>query len=290
MFLNSPLSFIFSMQGSWIAAILLSILFAFLVYWEKKQAKLASPIRTTVMILPHQLMPKLVIWAAIWGFLGAKIFNYLENIQMYSSYSFVDFFKYSGLTFLGGLICGGLGFLYVAYKKGMRLINLVDIGSPGMLVAYGVGRLGCHLSGDGDWGIANVAANPFPGLPNWVWSFNFPHNVLNKGVYISGCNGNYCSVLPHGVFPTSFYESVIILSCFFLLWFNRKNIQIPGLIFSYYLMIMGIERLLIEEIRINFKYDIMGLHLSEAQFISLIFIFFGGILCIYSTFQSHKGK
>src|SRR5690606_13982566 len=103
-------------------------------------------------------------------------------------------------------------YLYIGIRHGIPWKQLADIGSLGMLVAYGVGRLGCHLSGDGDWGIVNNRDKPFRWLPDWAWSFDFPHNVIHQGVPIPGCTGPYCYVLPEGVFPTSLYESTCILA------------------------------------------------------------------------------
>lgn len=279
-FLRSPLRFIFSFQGSWIAALVLSVILLYLIYWLKKQERLEPPVRKEMVFHPYQLMPKLMIWTAVWGFLGAKVFNFLEHIQLYSNGSINDFLQNSGLTFLGGLTFGALTYLYIGYKNGMRLIDLADIGSPGMLVAYGVGRIGCQLSGDGDWGIVNQLAKPVAWLPDWMWSFRFPHNVLNKGIYLNGCSGEYCAILPQGVFPTSFYESVIILGCFSIIWINRRSIRVPGIMFSLYLLVIGLERFFIEEIRVNFKYNLWGWRLSEAQIVSLVFVLMGiAIVC-----------
>ena len=172
----------------------------------------------------------------------------------------------------------------------MKLIDLADIGSPGMLVAYGVGRIGCQLSGDGDWGIVNNSPKPFNWLPDWTWSFNFPHNVLGKGKYIEGCSGNYCAVLPQGVFPTSFYETVIILTCFLILWSCRNKIQLPGLMFCFFLLIMGLERFFIEYIKVNFKYNLMGWPLSEAQMVSLCFVVSALFLAIRLTKKAKTSK
>ncbi len=287
-FSQAPLKFILSLNGSWPAGLLVAILFICLIHWQKKQDQLEKPKQKEILLHPYQLMPKLIIWTAIWGFLGAKVFNLLENLPKYQTYGLVDFIKYSGLTFLGGLTFGAISYLYIGYKNGMRLIDLADIGSPGMLVAYGVGRIGCQLSGDGDWGIVNHMAKPFDWLPNWVWSFTFPHNVLNEGVYINGCSGNYCSALAQAVFPTSFYEVVLILSCFLLLWLFRRKLKVPGLIFCIYLLIMGLERFFIEMIRVNYRYDLLGMRLSEAQIVSLIFVLLA--IAIGTSILFHKNK
>lgn len=280
-FSAAPLGFIFSVKGSWLSATILAAVFSFFIYRYKNAGKLTVPLQKTELVHPWQLMPKLILWAAVWGFLGAKIFNFFENIHLYTSWQ--QFRNYSGLTFYGGLVFGALSYLYIGYKNGIKLVHLADIGSPGMLTAYGVGRIGCHLSGDGDWGIVNNYTKPLEWLPDWIWSFRFPHNVINKGEYIQGCIGNYCSVLPQGVFPTSFYESAIILSCFCLLWVNRKRIRTPGLMFCLYLLIVGAERFLIEEIRVNYQYQVLQWRLSQAQIISLLFIAggIGGLFMLY---------
>lgn len=287
-FWRSPLRFFFSMEGSWLFASACGLLFSYLIYWQRKQEHLNVPIIQKKLVHPYKLMPKLIFWAAMWGFCGAKIFSYLEHIDLYSSYSLSDFLKYSGLTFLGGLIFGAISYLFIGYNKGLKIIDLADIGSPGMLVAYGVGRIGCQLSGDGDWGVVNSSPRPAAWIPEWMWSFKFPHNVLNTGDYISGCSGNFCSILPEGVFPTSFYESVIVLSCFLILWSNRRKIELPGAVFCCYLLIMGFERFFIERIRPTFKYDILGLHLSEAQIISLVFVLLACIVLCYIIIKKKR--
>lgn len=276
-FVKNPLEFIFSDRGSWVAGFIFYLIFVLAIYFQRKSEQLAEGHATDITVHPYELMPKLILWAAFWGFIGAKLFNFFENFSRYRFYSFDEFLKYSGLTFLGGLVFGALTYLYIGHKRGMKLIHLADIGSPGMLVAYGIGRIGCHLSGDGDWGIVNNSPKPLDWLPDWMWSFRFPHNILGAGAYISGCTQRYCFILPQGVFPTSLYETFIILSAFFVLWFNRKHIKTPGLMFVIYLLIMGSERFLIEKIRVNYKYDLLGLSLSEAQIISLLFMA-GGVI------------
>ena len=50
-----------------------------------------------------------------------------------------------------------------------------------MMLAYGVGRLGCHFSGDGDWGDPNRFEKPLSILPDWLWAYRYPNNVINEG-------------------------------------------------------------------------------------------------------------
>src|SRR5690606_16012016 len=106
--------------------------------------------------------------------------------------------------------------------------------------------------------------------------------------------GAYCYVLPEGVFPTSLYESTVILSIFLVLWFVRGKIRIPGMLFTIYLFVVGTERLLIEFIRVNYKYHVGGILLSEAQLISIgllllaVFMVFYLFTKLKTNFKSNK--
>lgn len=269
-FLAKPFPWILSGKGHMPAGLILAMLFLLFVVWTNRQRKKGVDKENLLpLVRPVELMPTLVLWAAIAGFVGAKLFAVFENYQIYRSHSFWDMWQFSGLAFWGGLVFGAASYLVIGIRKGIDWRHLVDIGSLGMLVAYAVGRVGCHLSGDGDWGIVNTLQKPFAALPDWMWSFDFPHNVIHQGVYIPGCTGPYCYVLPQGVFPTSLYESTTILLIFAVLWMLRSRIKVPGVVFTIYLFVVGLERLLIEFIRVNYKYTVFGISLSEAQFISL---------------------
>jgi len=256
---------------------------------KEREGYIKPFMRKGVLTHPHQLMDTLIFWCAVCGFVGARLFSFFENINQFLADPMPQILAPNGWTFLGGLIFGALIYLYIGHKYGMRLIVLADIGSPGMLVAYAVGRIGCQLSGDGDWGIANLNAKPswLSALPDWMWSFNFPHNVLNSGVLIPNCTGNHCRVLVEGVYPTSFYEVVIISVAFFCLWSFRKNIKKSGVVFCLFLMINGAERFLIEKIRVNHFYQILGLNLTQAQIISIL-MFVGGLAGLIAIYWKAK--
>ncbi|MFM8433076.1 MAG: prolipoprotein diacylglyceryl transferase, partial [Bacteroidota bacterium] len=167
--------------------------------------------------------------------------------------------------------------LWYARKNSIPLVHLCDSAAPGLMLAYGTGRIGCQLSGDGDWGIDNTAPKPdwMSFLPDWSWSYTYPHNVINEGVPIPGCYGRYCSELSTAVFPTPLYEAVACILFFFLIWGLRKNITIPGRIFSLYLLLNGIERFLVELIRVNSKYHLSGFSFTQAQLISFLLLITG---------------
>src|SRR5690606_20159972 len=163
-----------------------------------------------------------------------------------------------------------------------------------MMLAYAVGRMGCHMSGDGDWGIENYSAKPgwLSWAPDWVWSFKFPHNVINEGVPIPGCVGRYCSELPAAVYPTSLYEFLGGLLLFALLWSLRTKIKPAGMMFSLYLILAGVERFLIELIRVNSKYHVGGLSFTQAELISTIMILMGvaGIIWSLNNHKKQRGQ
>src|SRR5690606_9473317 len=125
--------------------------------------------------------------------------------------------------------------------------------------------------------------------PDWMWSFKFPHNVIQEGIPISGCSGKYCMELPQGVYPTSFYEAIICVILFLILWSIRKRLKAPGLLFSIYLILNGIERFLIEHIRVNALYHAFGIEFTQAEMISL-FLVLAGIAGIFWSLNAYKKK
>jgi hypothetical protein len=145
------------------------------------------------------------------------------------------------------------------------------------MLAYGVGRIGCQLSGDGDWGIVNTAPKPswLSFLPDWMWGFTYPHNVLNDGIPIPGCTGPHCFALPDPVYPTPFYEVIAALLLFGVLWSVRKRLNIAGQLTGVYLILNGLERFFVEKIRVNSEYSIFGFHPTQAEIISFLMIIAG---------------
>ena len=163
LFVNDAQIVLLSTKGNVLGGIALAALFAYWEYKEKKKNKLPKPKTVELTIRPHELMSNLIVWAAVWGFLGAKIFDNLEHWDTFIQDPIGGLLSFSGLTFYGGLICGGAAVLYIANKNGIKPLHMLDVGGPGMMLAYSVGRIGCHLSGDGDWGIVNLNPKPMIG-------------------------------------------------------------------------------------------------------------------------------
>jgi prolipoprotein diacylglyceryl transferase len=287
--LDDTQGFILSARGNWVGGIIGAAVFAYWAYYEKKKQALPEPVTKQVTVHPHELMGSILLWAAIAGFAGAKVFNALENWDQFMADPVGMLIGFAGLTFFGGLICGGAAVLYIANKNGVKPLTMLDIGAPGMMLSYGIGRIGCQMSGDGDWGINNLNPNPhwLSWAPDWMWGFKFPHNVNEVGVSIANCTGKYCKELPVPVYPTSFYESVVCILLFFFLWSIRDKIKVPGIMFGIYLILAGVERFLIELIRVNTKYQVDGLKFTQAELISIILVL-GGIILIAAANRNSK--
>lgn len=288
LFVSDAQTVLLSFKGNIIGGIALAALFAYWEYQEKEKAKLPTPKTIDVKVHPYQLMGNMVVWAAIWGFLGAKIFDNLEHWDSFIKDPIAGLLSFSGLTFYGGLICGGAAVLYIARKNGIKPLHMLDVGGPGMMLAYSVGRIGCHLAGDGDWGITNLNPKPFTWLPDWLWAYTYPNNVAMEGNLIPGCLGKFCYELPLPAYPTPLYEVILAFIIFLILWSIRKNIKLPGMMFGIYLMFNGLERFFIELIRVNSKYTVAGISFTQAELISSILFICGAILVAYAIKNKEK--
>lgn len=274
---DNPQTFLLSGRGSLMGGIVISVISVYMKYREKEKQKLAEPITVNETVYPHQLITNITFAAAIGGILGAKIFHQLENLDDFLADPIGSIFSFSGLTYYGGLICAAAAVLWYTHKLNVKPLLMCDAAAPALILSYGTGRLGCHLSGDGDWGIVNIAPKPssLDFLPDWSWAYSYSHNVLNEGVRIAGCEGKFCYELIPPVFPTPLYEFVMCTLLFAFLWSIRKKIATPGILFSIYLIVNGIERFLIEQIRVNTQYHFFGKAITQAEIISVALILIG---------------
>lgn len=155
--LNDPQTFLLSSAGSWPGGIALGLFFAFLKWRDKNKTKLAKPEKRIIRIWPSDRVGDITIIAAIAGFAGAKIFDNLENWDEFVKAPLDNLFSPSGLTFYGGLIVATLALWYYFHKRKINFIDVADAAAPSLMLAYGLGRIGCQVAGDGDWGILNSA-------------------------------------------------------------------------------------------------------------------------------------
>lgn len=281
--LDDPQTFIFSKQGSWPAGLLLGAFFAGLKWWDKNKNKTSKPEDRKIRIWPSDRVGDITIIAAIAGFIGAKIFDNLENWNRFVQDPIGNLISPSGLTFYGGLIFAIVAIWYYCRKNNISFIKLADATCPSLMLAYCIGRMGCQVAGDGDWGINNTNPKPLSWIPDWLWSYDYPHNVNREGIPIPGCTwGEYCTHLQTPVYPTPLYEITMAFILFVFLWSIRKRVKVTGRLFAIYLIVNGIERFFIETIRVNTRYNFLGIQPTQAELISSCLVASGILLYIYA--------
>lgn len=290
-FAENSQEYVFSTRGNLFGAIALAIIMVVSRYLKKKKEKLDKPEWEEVKVHPYQLSANILIISAVAGLLGAKIFHHLENFDAFLEDPAGQFFSFMGLTFYGGLIVGSLTVIWYIRKNKMPVPSFLDATAPAIILAYGIGRIGCMLAGDGCWGVENL--NPKPEwlgfLPDWMWAFRFPHNVINEGITMDNCSGKFCTILENPVYPTSFYDTILCTLLFILLWSIRKKIKVHGWLFAMMIGLIGIQRFFLEKIRVNNKFDVMGLQITQAEIISILLILLS-INLFWFFYKNYKKK
>lgn len=230
----------------------------FLLTKELKRKKLDPNLSGTITLL-----------AVVCGIVGAKLFHLIENWEYLLRKPVDMIFSAGGLTFYGGFILATVVIIIYLKKKKVPVFKITDAAAPGLMIGYGIARIGCHLSGDGDYGIPT-------NLP-WAMSYEkgtFPPSVAFNDfpeiVEKYGVNG----VVPDNILvhPAPLYELIAAAFLFFILWKLRKKFTTDGKLFMTYLIFSGSERLLVEFIRINPRI-LFGF--SEAQIISIVLMIIG---------------
>lgn len=202
------------------------------------------------------LVTELTFVSTICGIVGAKLFDAIEQPALLLQNPVQVIFSTGGFSIYGGLILGVLaGIIYIRHKS-IAVLPMLDATAPALALGYGIGRLGCQFSGDGDWGKpADMELKP-QWLPDWLWAQTYPGNILQ------------IDIAAPGVYPTPLYEAAGALVIFVLLWQLRNKLKSIGQLFFIYLILSAVARWLIEIMRINHQYEIFGFHVSQAQIIS----------------------
>ena len=275
-FKADPSGTIFSLSGSWIGGIIGGLALGAFYYYNGNHKAEPTTVDGEYLVWPHQKLGDIMIVCAIVGVAGSRLFSLLENWSDFVADPMGQMFSGSGLTIYGGLICCFI-FVPMYFRKiGLNTRHMMDVAAPAIMVGYAVGRMGCHFAGDGDWGIVNIAAQPsWWFLPDWVWAYDYPHNVIQQGVQMTGCEGIYCTKLEQPVYPTPIYEITMSFIVLAILWVLRKRLKIAGMLFFIMLILNGIERFFIEGIRVNPRYDLLGMDWSLSQWIAIGFILTG---------------
>ena len=283
--------YLLSWDGHWLAGLVCGIAWAVFKVYEWRNRDPISPEEQPefVEITPRDHTLGITGAAALGGLIGAKLFHLLERpssiLELIKNPSIGSIF--SGLTIYGGLIMGTLFVCNYCRRHQLGFPHVADAVAPGLMLAYGIGRMGCQLAGDGDWGIPSKGVpSGFGWLPEWFWSFDYPNNVVGAGVKMaSGGYPGYGTHLVPPVYPTPLYEALAAFLLFALLWSLRKRIERPLVLFGVYMMVNGVERFFIEKIRVNAVYELFGMVATQAEIIAVL-LFFGGLALI--LFQMRK--
>src|SRR5436189_365072 len=181
--------------------------------------------------------------ALLGGLIGSRLDFILENYSDVKHDLLGNIFSGSGLVWYGGAIGGAIGVGLWAARRGMFNAALLDLCAAPLALGYAIGRIGCQVSGDGDYGKA------------WSgpWAMAYPHGT---------------KPIDETVQPTPIYETLAMGLVAYLLWRLRDRFQ-TGVLFATYLVLAGTERFLVEFIRRN---DHVLLGLTQAQLISLAMI------------------
>jgi len=217
-----------------------------------------------------ELVAPAAILASVFGWLGSKLFDALEYPERFLRYPLKTLMSGSGLAFLGGFICAALAIIVFLWFKRVSILRFCDATTPGLMIGYGIARIGCQLSGDGDYG------HPTD-LP---WAMGYPHGTVST---LAAKNPDlvrqFRELFPGQpvpedilVHPAPAYETLISFLLFAVLWKLRKRPAPDGWLFFVYLILSGLARFGIEFLRLNPTWFI---GLSQAQLISLALVAFG---------------
>jgi phosphatidylglycerol---prolipoprotein diacylglyceryl transferase len=196
--------------------------------------------------LPRDWAYETIFAALVGGLVGSRLDYVIENWHTAHRDLLGSLFSGSGLVWYGGVIGGALGVVLWAWRRSFLGLRLLDYVAPGLALGYAIGRIGCQVSGDGDYGIGSH-------LP---WAMAYPHGT---------------KAIDTPVQPTPIYETLAMGLIALALWRLRDRVR-PGILFALWLVLSGAERILIETIRRN---DPVVLDLSVPQLFSIVLVAFG---------------
>jgi phosphatidylglycerol:prolipoprotein diacylglycerol transferase len=201
--------------------------------------------------LNPELASTLVFAAVVGGLVGARLLQIVGHWDEFRADPLGSVFSGAGFTWYGGLLGGLAAVSWVIRRHRLSWPVVVDCVAPGLSLGHGIGRIGCQLAGDGDWGRETT-------LP---WGMAYP-NAIAGWDYPPGIT----------VHPTPLYEFAAYALVFAFLWAIRTRPQPPGTLFWWYLLLAPGARFFIEFVRIN---PPVAFDLSLAQLMSLVMVAVG---------------
>jgi phosphatidylglycerol:prolipoprotein diacylglycerol transferase len=215
-----------------------------------------------------ELASTMVFAAAIGGLIGARLLFIIEDWDNFLRAPLNYIFTGAGFTWYGGLLGGAAAVSWVVKKNHIPWLIGADIAAPALAIGYGVGRLGCHFAGDGDWGT----------VTDVPWAVAYTNAIIGWVHPLTG------EPYPPGVrvHPTPIYEFLESLLIFGILWGIKSKRIADGTIAWLYLVLSGIARFVVEFWRVNPK---VALDLSEAQWFSIALMAIGAVMLARSQIK-----
>jgi phosphatidylglycerol:prolipoprotein diacylglycerol transferase len=200
---------------------------------------------------------ELMFSALAGGVIGSRAYFIVQNYDSVKDDLLGNLFSGSGLVWYGGALGGALAVLLWAWYRGFLELALLDLTAPALALGYAIGRCGCQLSGDGDYGKA------------WhgPWAMSYPDGTVPTD---------------QTVHPTPIYETLAMGLGAWILWQLRDRLR-PGILFAIYLVYAGAERFLVEFLRRNSE---VALGLTAAQLESLAMMV-AGLVWVWVVKRRH---
>jgi len=198
----------------------------------------------------HGAAYDLILWAYIGGFIGARLLLVVTAWDDFQRDPWEFLFSGSGWVWQGGLLGGAVAVTWQARRHGLPMGEVVDFSGMALAIGQAIGRIGCQLSGDGDYGVPTT-------MP---WGMSYPNGVVPTTDFVH---------------PTPIYEMIGCLALFLWLWRRRAEPHVPGSLFGQYLIGTGVLRFAVEFVRRN---PAVALGLTIAQWVSLTFVVIGVVL------------
>lgn len=191
---------------------------------------------------------ELIFAGLVGGLVGSRVYYLFQHTDQFSNDPLGSTFGGTGLVWYGGVIGGALGVVLWARRRGLFGLILLDLCAAPLALGYAIGRIGCQVSGDGDYGKPSD-------LP---WAMGYPNGTVPTDPGVK-------------VHPTPIYETLAMGLAAWLLWRYRDRVR-PGIVFAWYLVASGIERFLVEFLRRNSE---TALGLTTPQFESIVIFSIG---------------
>jgi phosphatidylglycerol:prolipoprotein diacylglycerol transferase len=202
---------------------------------------------------PQDWAYEMIFAALIGGLIGARLWWIGENWSDAKDDLLGSLFSGTGLVWYGGAFGGAAAVIFWAWRRRWLTLRMLDSCAVPLAAGYAIGRIGCQLAGDGDYGI------PWDG----PWAMAYPHGTVPTTVTVH---------------PTPAYETFAMLLVAWWLWRHRHAWR-PGALFASYLILAGLERFLVEFVRRN---DSVILGLTQPQLISIVMIVAGGAWLLFT--------